>query len=250
MHPMKKGSVESHNAKLKAMTSEYGAASGPANNIMASDEREKGEGPAPVPGFGSESGEPRARGDRSSRRPIANPVATYAKGGGVNRARGGRAKGKTNIVIHVSPGNTTPPQPAAAPQAMQPHPAMPLPTAPPPMAPPQGLMPAGGPPPGAMPLVGMPRKRGGRADGGAADYDAQGLGVPMAEDRNPAPGDVYSRGSDGVMQKTKIQPAYRKTREAEDPALARKRGGRAYYDLEGGAGSGLGRLEKAGLASA
>ena len=107
-------------------------------------------------------------------------------GGRVERASGGRAKGKTNIVIHVNPGNNTPPQPAAAPQAMQPHPAMPLPTAPPPMAPPQGLMPAGGPPPGAMPPVGMPRKRGGRA----------------------------------------------------------------YYDLEGGAGSGLGRLEKAGLASA
>lgn len=105
-------------------------------------------------------------------------------GGRVERASGGRAKGKTNIVIHVNPGNTTPPQPAAAPQAMQPHPAMPLPTAPPPMAPPQGLMPAGGPPPGAMPPVGMPRKRGGRA----------------------------------------------------------------YYDLEGGAGSGLGRLEKANRA--
>ena len=105
-------------------------------------------------------------------------------GGRVERASGGRAKGKTNIVIHVNPGNNTPPQPAAAPQAMQPHPAMPLPTAPPPMAPPQGLMPAGGPPPGAMPPVGMPRKRGGRA----------------------------------------------------------------YYDLEGGAGSGLGRLEKANRA--
>lgn len=109
-------------------------------------------------------------------------AAAYLAAHRTSRKRGG----KTNIVIHVNPGNNTPPQPAAAPQAMQPHPAMPLPTAPPPMAPPQGLMPAGGPPPGAMPPVGMPRKRGGRA----------------------------------------------------------------YYDLEGGAGSGLGRLEKAGLASA
>ena len=106
-------------------------------------------------------------------------------GGRVERASGGRAKGKTNIVIAVNPNRgDAPSQPAAAPQAMQPHPAMPLPTAPPPMAPPQGLMPAGGPPPGAMPPVGMPRKRGGRA----------------------------------------------------------------YYDREGGAGSGLGRLEKAGRA--
>ena len=106
-------------------------------------------------------------------------------GGRVERASGGRTKGKTNIVIAVNPNRgDAPSQPAAAPQAMQPHPAMPLPTAPPPMAPPQGLMPAGGPPPGAMPPVGMPRKRGGRA----------------------------------------------------------------YYDLEGGAGSGLGRLEKANRA--
>jgi hypothetical protein len=95
-HPHGKEAKDGHNAKLKKMTSDYGLASGPANNINAPPERFKGEGPEDSIGFGANSeGPPPGRSDRASRKQlVANPVATLKHGGRPkHRARGGRADG-------------------------------------------------------------------------------------------------------------------------------------------------------------
>ena len=92
-HPFKNDAAAAHTAKMRNMTDGYGSASGPANNITSPQERLKGEGGEKSIGFGINSDAPRTRADRSMRRTSpANPLATYAKGGRVNRASGGRIK--------------------------------------------------------------------------------------------------------------------------------------------------------------
>lgn len=162
-HPMRKGAEDGHNAKLKRMTQDYGSASGPENNLLTPSNRLKGEGPEDAIGFGADTGpEPKARGDRASRRPaIANPMATYAKGGAVNRARGGRAKkgGATNVNVIIAPQGAGA---GATPPPVMPPPALP-PGGPPMMKPPMGPPPMGagppGPPPGG-PGAGLPMAPG------------------------------------------------------------------------------------------
>ena len=165
---------------------------------------------------------------------------TRPTGGRIAKKAGGRAKGKTNIIISINPGAgaqqaAMPPgnlPPGAAPK---PGPgALPVPVqAPPPGAgAPPGMMPAAPPPmpmppPGAMagppglpPGMPMPRKAGGRAYRSYKDMDA-GAGSGM-----------------GRLEKTEI---------AEHKRGERKAGGRtyrSYKDMDAGAGSGIGRLEK------
>lgn len=173
-HPMRADVKDAINAKLHKMTREYGAASGPANNILAPTNRAKGEGPEPASEFGATSGAPRPRADRASR--LSNPIPTLATGGAVKRANGGRAKkkGGTNVNVIVAPqGGATPPMPP--PVIAGPPPAMPMPPKPPMGAP--GLPPGGGPimpPPPGLPPPGMvaPRARGGRIDGDEPQGDA------------------------------------------------------------------------------
>lgn len=91
MHPLKSKATDSLNAKMRSMTRDYGAASGPANNITSPQERLKGEAGEAHVGFGadSENAGPK-RGDRPARRSMAaNPVATYAKGGKVKKREDG-----------------------------------------------------------------------------------------------------------------------------------------------------------------
>lgn len=86
-------------------------------------------------------------------------------GGRVERAAGGRTKGKTNVNVIIATG---PQQPQGGmPGAMPPIGAAPM--GPPPMPAPNAAMPGtspmpGGPPPAGMPP--MPRKRGGRTGAG------------------------------------------------------------------------------------
>ena len=164
---------------------------------------------------------------------------TRPTGGRIAKKGGGRAKGKTNIIISINPGagaaqqqgmmppgNLPPgaggrpgagamPVPVAGPPGAGAPPPMPMPV---PMPMPMGAG-AGGPPmpPPGMP---MPRKAGGRAYRSYKDMDA-GAGSGL-----------------GRLEKTEI---------AEHQRGARKAGGRtyrSYKDMDAGAGSGLGRLEK------
>ena len=104
-HPHKSEAANTHNAKLRHMTTHYGLASGPADNITAPSERLKGEAGEAHVGFGANSDAATSRSDRPARRSAAaNPVATYARGGkvkhheeehcagGMARKHGGRTK--------------------------------------------------------------------------------------------------------------------------------------------------------------
>jgi hypothetical protein len=93
-HPLKSEAADAHASKLRAMTSHYGAASGPANNIASPQARLKGEAGEPHVGFGADSDNASAkRGDRPARTSMAaNPLPTYARGGKVkHRADGGES---------------------------------------------------------------------------------------------------------------------------------------------------------------
>jgi hypothetical protein len=141
-----------------------------------------------------------------------------AKGGRVNRASGGRTKGKTTVNVIIggqraaAPTPPMPPPPMAAPGPVgppRPPPMMP----PPPGGPPGGGMPIGGaplgaagaPPPGVPPML---RARGGRvevATAGKHDYGKAG---------------VHSFGKGGTREGVSLKREY-------------------------GSGSGLGRMETA-----
>ena len=152
------------------------------------------------------------------------------------RKAGGRAKGKTNIVIAINPqqGGQQGPMPQMGPT---PRPVAPMPVAPPGMpggAPQPGMgamppgmgggMPAGMPgmpgmPPGMPP---MPRKSGGRAYRSYKDMDAGAL------------------SGMGRLEKTEIEHGKR---------VGRLSGGRArsYKDMDAGSLGGMGRIEKTAI---
>jgi hypothetical protein len=221
-HPMANSADKSKSEKLHRLTRDYGSAD-PAANISGPTNRAKQEGEEDPVEFGAESNAPRARADRSSRKPktpiIANPLATYATGGAVKRASGGRTKHKpsthVNIVVAPQGGGAAPGGPILPPggNPAVPPPPMAMPPKPP-MMPPPGMggppgLPGGGPPPGPMPPGGgMPGLRA----GGGRTY-AKG-GAVAAEERK----------EEGLTE-------------------ARAKGGRVGK-YEAGAGSGEGRLEK------
>lgn len=255
-HPQKKEAASSHNDKLRRMTEDYGSASGPKNNILAPPNRLKGEGPEDSVGFGAESGAPRARSDRAARRPTANPVATYAKGGRVkhkadggdvsaieeanrdqkatDRARGGRTKGKHGTHVNVivapqgagagpgGPGMPPPVLPVGGPPPMAAAPPMPP---RPPMAPPGAgapMMPPGAMPPGALPPGIVPP----RAAGGRVHKD--------------------EKQDEALIKRTLKNEGLIRSNKAEH---VRARGGRLpnqKHDITAGAVTGVARLEKIG----
>jgi hypothetical protein len=141
-------------------------------------------------------------------------------------AKGGKAKGKTNINIVISAGQK-PQQPGMMPPAGGPDaggPAgggIPVPMAAGPGAPPPAPMPMPMPmpmPAGAPPMA---RKAGGRISKVASSYKDMTAGAGSGE---------------GRLQKTDI--AKRGERKAGGGVY------RSYKDMDAGAGSGLGRLEK------
>ena len=200
-HPMSGSAEKMKSDKLHRMTRDYGSAD-QASNISGPTNRMKQEGPEDDVGFGAESNAPKARADRSSRKntTMANPIATYAAGGAVNRARGGRTKHKpsTHVNVIVAPqgagaaagGPMLPPGGNPAVPPMPPPGAPPGMGAKPPMMPPPGMGPPGmGGSPGPMPPGGgMPglRAGGGRtyAKGGAVvDAELKGEGLKPARDK-------------------------------------------------------------------
>lgn len=199
--------------------------------------------------------------------PAVMPTA-YADGGRIARALGGEAskksksksQGKSNINIIISTGKAEkpeqPPMSLAAGQGQPPlPPALPAPMmgagAPPPDA---GMPPMGGPaaPPPMMPPMGppMPRKSGGRVSKVAHSYKDMTAGSGSGEGRLQKT-DIAKRGSKPAFEKglnlTTASNYPNKVPGATGGRTARKAGGkiyRSYKDMDAGAGSGEGRLEK------
>ena len=264
-HPMLKDARSGHTDKLRKMTEDYGAAGGPSMNKAAPVNRPKGDiGDDEEIGFGVEGGAAKPRADRASRRPsIANPVATYKRGGAVrkadggdvssieaanrdqamskpaDRARGGRTKhGKgTHVNVIVAPqgggagagaGAPPPVLPMPPPMAGGP-PGMPPGMPPKPLmgaAPPPGLPMAPGAPGGMPPGIMPPRARGGRVH------------ADEAQDK-----DLIQRTlkNEGLIRSDKEEPV----------GVGRAKGGRinSIHDMTAGSLSGEGRLQKAELQS-
>ena len=135
------------------------------------------------------------------------------------RARGGRAKGKTNINIIIGRGAPSAPAAATAGPMMPPGPppgGAGLHQGVPPPMPPPGMPP--GMPPAAAP---MPRRSGGRVSGKVSSYAGRGYGTEVAEgfgfDRKTADGHTappYTTGGGGGLQRLQ---AYR--RQGAKPKL-------------------------------
>jgi len=280
MHPHKKESTESHNAKMRRMTDGY--VGSPANDILAPSERMKGgEGPEQAVGLGADATVPRSRADRASRKQmVANPVATLKRGGHVKRARGGKVhhrdsggsttadspveeanlnqsqanrarggrtkhKGSTHVNVIVAP------QGGGGPMGMRP----------PPVVPPGGPMvpPAGGPPPPMMPP-------------GAAGMPPGAMARPMMAPGAVPPGVVPPRKHGGkvnhpdelqdkqlIMKTLKQEGLIRSNKAEKMPIEGRAMGGHVEgvtgpkgrlpsqkHHMTAGAVSGEGRLEKIG----
>lgn len=255
-HPLKSEVASAHTAKLRNMTTHYGLASGPANNITSPQERLKGEGGEHHVGFGADSDNATAkRGDRPARTSMAaNPVATYARGGKVKhrdsggdvssieeankdqaatagkstggviaRAKGGRTHGKhgkgaTHVNVVVAPQGGAPTPPPVSPQLAALAAGAHPPA--PPMAPPPG---AGGPP--MMP----PGGPGGPPPGGPPP------GMPMRARGGKVMGDHPDASQDkDLIQKTLC----------EEGLVRKAKGG--GITMHAGAVTGTGRLEKMG----
>lgn len=96
-HPNKAEGIKGHNAKLRRMTRDYGAAGGPSQYRVARENQPKGNAasdhPEDNPGFGVDSAGATPRSDRPARRAApGNATASYKRGGGVKgkrRAPGG-----------------------------------------------------------------------------------------------------------------------------------------------------------------
>lgn len=228
-HPNKSSAAAGHTAKLRRMTKNYGAASGPENNIMSPQAKMKAEGPEESVNFGADSAKASARSDKPARRSApANPIATYATGGAVARARGGRTKGATTVNVIIPPQGGQPdsglgssmspqlagllPKPPMAPPMAGPPPGAP------PMMPPPG---SGGPPPGGMPM---------RAKGGRVKGELGGEGKFEYADDGDGDGSMGSIISDALKEEGLIRKA---------------RGGGVH--MTAGAVTGIGRLEKMGI---
>ena len=260
-HPNKTDSESAHARKLKAFTSDYGAAN-PSMMKLAPVDADKEDGPEEVPSFGADSAAAKPRGDRPARRTAAaNPLSTYRKGGRVHgkhradggdvssietanrdqamatpgRARGGRmkhGKGQTHVNVIVAPQGAG----AAGAGAMPPP-----------------VIPVGGPPgmppgAGAAPQMPMPPPR------------------PPMGGAMPPPGLMGAAGAPGGLPPGIMPPRAKGGRvkhsdEAEDRALFKKmfkesekkegkeraRGGRlTHHEMTAGAATGVGRLEKIG----
>ena len=249
MHPLKNSAIEGHAAKLRRMTAHYGAAD-PKANILGPTNRGKQEGPEEAEEFGADSYQPTARPDRKSRRTAAaNPVATYAKGGAVKRARGGKVKhrdaggglgsdieaanvqqqlanpskraaggrmkhkgkGATHVNVIVAPGGGAPGAPGAMPM-MPPRPPMM-----PPAMPPHPPMAGPGMPPG-VPGGGMP-------PGAMAPHPGLPPGAGMGPGTMP-PG--MPPGVPPAALAAMMQP------RANGGAVGRKRGGKVQKRQSGG----------------
>jgi hypothetical protein len=173
------------------------------------------------------------------------------------RATGGRTKGKgkTNINIIISAGQKEPP--AGGPGGMPPGlPGGPMSLQKPPMGMPPGMpgmppgAPAGGPPGmGQPPMPPIARKSGGRITKVASSYKDMEAGAGSGEGRlqkTDIAKRIPKKREDGVIETDK-RGYPNKVIGATGGRTAHKAGGkvyRSYKDMDAGAGSGMGRLEK------
>jgi hypothetical protein len=254
VHPHLKEARDGHNSKLRAMTTHYGSASGPSNNIDAPTNIS--EGPQKAVGFGSSNSaakpraDKRARGGKVCKRDTggttpttsaieqANVNQALASGKADQRARGGRThkKGSTHVNVIVAPQgggmhpSVNPVPPIGANPMMPPPGAMPPRPMPPGMPPGAPGMGAGGPgagplPPGALPPgIVPPRAKGGRV--GHSD-EAQDKGL--------------------IHRVLKEEGLERSDKKVPFGLKSRGRGGRMpKHHMTAGGDSGVGRLEKIG----
>jgi hypothetical protein len=124
-------------------------------------------------------------------------------------AKGGKAKGKTNIIIGIHAG-----QPQQQPMMAGGPPKPPMPMAPPPQMPPQGPPPGmGGMPPGMMPQPGLqgapqfPRASGGRAgrkEGGPVVGAKYSAADPNKAEKVKSTKDIPGSGAIGRLAKRSI----------------------------------------------
>lgn len=177
-------------------------------------------------------------------------------GGRAHRATGGRTKGKgkTNINIIISTGKGQPQD--GAPGLPPGLPGGPLSLQKPPVGMPPGMppmppgMPAGGPPGmGQPPMPPMARKSGGRVTKVASSYKDMEAGAASGEGRlqkTDIAKRIPKKKEDGVIETDK-RGYPNKVIGATGGRTAHKAGGkvyRSYKDMDAGAGSGMGRLEK------